>query len=351
MQIGTAKAHAGQLTEGWFDATELPTGSTERLPVLIADGVEDGPTLWITGSIHGNEVTGLAAAQDVMTETLAARLAGTVVCLPNLNPAGLRRTVRTSYYHDDDPNRYFPEPTETTGQARVQERINERLFEQIEDTADAVVSLHTAGVDSLPFSIIERVHYGEFRTESEARELAATVQQLADAFGLPPVLEFEADDHETRRLHRSLGAATLNVAGIPTFTPELGSHTVVQERNRESAVVGLRNVMCELGLLDESDRKPNALAPDSPVTFPVRRADHPVTDTAGIVRYLVDTGDVIEPDDPVAEIVTPHGTRKTTIHSDHAGYVLARRNGVAVYENDSLLSMAVRDTGDTVVAR
>jgi predicted deacylase len=355
MQIGTTESRPGQLTEGWFDATELPTGTTERLPVLVAEGTDDGPTLWITGSIHGDEVTGLAAAQDVMAQTLVEHLAGTVVCLPNLNPAGLRRTARTSYYHNDDPNRYFPDPTqEHTRPPRVQERINQHLFERIEDTADALVSLHTAGVDSMPFSILERVRYGEHRSESEAKELAATVQRLADAFGLPTVFEFEVDDHEEQGLHRSLGCSALNVAGIPTFTPELGSHTVVQEQNRAIAVKGLQSVMSELDMLDGDTNvypKPNPPALDPPVEYDVKRAKHPYTDTAGIARHLIDAGDVIEEGDPVAEIVTPHGNRKTTIHTEHDGYVLGRCSGVAVYENDPLLSMAVRNTGDTIVER
>lgn len=45
MQIGTAEARSGRLMEGWLAVTKLLTGVTERLSVLIADGVADGPTL------------------------------------------------------------------------------------------------------------------------------------------------------------------------------------------------------------------------------------------------------------------------------------------------------------------
>ena len=351
MQIGTVESRPGELTKGWLAVTELPTGSAERLPVLIAEGTDAGATLWITGSIHGDEVTGLAAAQDVMDHALAERLAGTVVCLPNLNPAGLRRASRTSYYHDDDPNRYFPDPTQKRSRPpRVQEVIDQRLFDCIARTADALVSLHTAGIDSMPFTIVERIRRGERRSESEAREITGAVERLVDAFGLPAVTEFDTDAHEDRRLHRSLEHSVLNVAGIPTFTPELGSHTVVQERNREAAVTGLYNVLYELDMLDGAP-EPNEAAPDSPVEYAVKRATHPHTETAGIARHVVNVGDVIDAGDPVADIVTPHGDHKTTVRSEHDGYVLARRSGVAVYENDPLLSMAVEDASDGVLER
>lgn len=287
-------------------------------------------------------MTGLAAAQDVINQALAKRLDGTVVCLPNLNPAGLRRTSRTSYYHNDDPNQYFPDPDRRNSQPpRIQEVIDRRIFHSINRTTDALVSLHTAGVDSMPFTIVKRIRRSEHRSESEIKELSAAVQRLVDAFGLPAVQEFSPDAQEDRQLHRSLEHAVLNVAGIPTFTPELGSHTVVKERNRDAAVTGLYNIMKELDMLN-GDSGPNVAAPDPPVEYAVKRAAHPYTDTPGIARHVVGVGEIIEAGDPVANIVTPHGDYKTTIKSEYDGYVLARRNGVAVYENNSLLSIAIK---------
>ena len=71
MKIGTVTSKPGSVRSGWLEVAKLPTGSAERLPVLVAEGEEPGPTLWVTGAIHGDEVTGIAAAQDVMTEELA----------------------------------------------------------------------------------------------------------------------------------------------------------------------------------------------------------------------------------------------------------------------------------------
>ncbi|WP_266078217.1 succinylglutamate desuccinylase/aspartoacylase family protein [Haladaptatus caseinilyticus] len=349
MKIGTAESSPGELATGWFDVTDLPTGTPERLPVLIAEGEEDGPTLWITASIHGNEVTALATAQDVMKERLESRIRGTVVCLPNLNPAGLRQTSRTSPYHGDDPNRYFPDPdADSSRPPRVQELIDGRIYDAFEDSADVLIDLHTAQVGSIPFVIRDRVLHGSERTEDEANRLVDELERLVDAYDFPVINEYAAEEYVEQNLQRSTAGAALNNAGIPAFTVELGGFEVVAEDIREHGVTGLLNVMRELDMLPGG---PDPTGLDAPVDYPVKRAVHPHTDTAGIVRHRVEAGDSFEQGDVIADIVTPHGDTKTSIESDHDGYVVGRYHGVSAYENDPVASLAVRDDGDLVVPR
>jgi predicted deacylase len=355
MNVGTAEARPGELTRGRLKATGLPTGGDEHLPVLVARGETDGPTLWITGGVHGDEATGVAVAQDVMRDELPGLLSGTVVCVPLVNPAGLRRNARTSYYADDDPNRYFPDPeSESTRPPKTQERIDERLYEAFVDSADALVDLHTAQIGSVPFSIRDRVLYGERRTKEEAEALADELASLVDAFGLPVLTEYPAEEYLDQGLHRSTAGAALNAAGIPAFTAELGGHSVVEEDVRAAGVAGVYAVMQEMGMLNE---RPDGIGeagvgvPPGPVDFPVRRGVHPRTETAGVIRHRVEAGDVVSEGDIVADIVTPHGERVDTVKSEHDGYIIGRYEGLAAYEGDAVTSMAVRDDGDLVVAR
>lgn len=53
----------------------------------------------------------------------------------------------------------------------------------------------------------------------------------------------------------------------------------------------------------------------------------------------------------VARLVAPTGEERDRATADHEGYVLARQEGIAVYENDPLASLAVRDEGELVVPR
>lgn len=349
MKIGTAKSSPGTTTTGWLDITELPTGTKERIPVSITTGEKDGPTLWVTAALHGNEVTGIAAAQDFISDEIKNQLRGTIVCVPILNPAGVRLDQRNSYYHNDDPNRYFPyDVGEQTSPPRLQELIDGRIFELFSATADALISLHEGWINEALYTIVERVRYGKDRSREEAETLASQTIEMAEAFGLPIIRELDVTIQKEHGLQRSFECAAVNEAGVPALTPELGSPHIIEEQHLDAAVTGIRNVMRTLNMLP-TDPEPNTEAPDSPVEYPVKRVDGPVTHTPGIVRHRVERGQVVEPGDPIADITTPHGKIKRTIETNKHGYILGRRHGVATYENDTLVSMAARDNGPLIV--
>lgn len=348
-------ADPGTLVRGTLDATDLPTGGTESLPVLVAEGSESGPTLWLTGGVHGDEATGVAVAQDAVRADLPARLHGTVVSVPVVNPAGLRRNDRQSYYGDDDPNRYFPDPESSSARPpEVQERIDRRLYDLLVESADALVDLHTAQVGSVPFSIRDRVLYGDRRDEVGAEVLAEALSGLVSAFGLPAVTEYPTDEYLDESLQRSTAGAVLNGAGIPAFTAELGGHSVVDDRWRRAGVAGVYGVLSHLDMLDsvpDDVPAPGSGVPDAPVDFGVRRFVGPRTEVAGLVRHRVEPGDAVESGQVVAEVVGPAGESRGEVTSDHDGYVLGLAEGLAVYEGDPVASMAVRDEARLVGPR
>ncbi|SNR31360.1 succinylglutamate desuccinylase/aspartoacylase family protein [Halorubrum vacuolatum] len=357
MQLGTATAEPGTFARGWFEVADLPTGTPERLPVLIANGSEPGPSLWLTGGVHGDEATGIAAVLDAMAafEASLSALSGAVVAVPVVSPAGLRRSVRHTYYDDADPNRHFPDADASASRPpKLQERIDRRLYEAIVDgptAADALIDCHTAGVASEPFAIRDRVLYGDRRTEAEANALADELETIVDAFGFPIVTEYPAAEYVEENLHRSLAGAVLNDAGVPAFTAELGAHSVVDDELVAAAVDGIHRIALDMGLLtgDELEHEAGVTAPS--VSFPVRRYRGPTAEVAGLVRHHVGPGEVFEDGDVLAQVVSATGEPRATIRVEHDGYMLGRTDGLAVYEGDPIASLAVRDDGDLVVPR
>ncbi|MEZ3116670.1 succinylglutamate desuccinylase/aspartoacylase family protein [Halobaculum sp. MBLA0147] len=357
LSVGTATAASGESADGWLHVTDLPTGDGERLPVTVANGAADGPTLWVTGGVHGDEATGVAVAQDVAgrVRDRVADLAGAVVVVPVVSPAGLRRNERTTYYGDQDPNRYFPD-TERDDQRppETQERIDTTLYEVFADSADLLLDCHTAQVGSVPFVIRDRVLYGDVRDEAAAESLADDLQRIVDSVGLPTLTEYPAAEYLGQSLQRSTAGAATNTAGVPAVTLELGGHSVVEPDARAAGVAGVFGVAAEFGLVEavpDDLPDPGATVPDAPVSFPVRRFVGPRAETAGLARHVVQPGEPVEDGDTVAEVVDPHGTVLETVESDHDGYVIGHSEGLAVYEGEAVASMAVRDDGDLVVPR
>lgn len=359
IEVGSAAAAPGETDTGWFDATGLPTGGSERLPVTIVNGAQDGPTMWITGAIHGDEVTALAAAQDVVrngrADAIVDDLRGALVVVPLLNPAGFRLTHRESYYSGDDPNRYFPDPdVDHVRPPRVQELVDSRLYEAFTEQApaDCLLDLHCAQVRSVPFVIRDRVLYGDKRREDDAHALADELDALVHSLGIPVISEYVPEEYVNDNLQRSTAGAALNNAGILSLTLELGGHTIVEEDNRARGVTACYNAMQHLDMLDAPPADLDLTDPfPSPVDYDVRRAVHPHAPTAGIARNHVEAGDTFQAGDTVTEIVDPHGNTIATVDVDHDGYVVGRYDGTAVYENDPLLSLAVRDDAPLVAAR
>ncbi|WP_254768836.1 succinylglutamate desuccinylase/aspartoacylase family protein [Salinilacihabitans rarus] len=365
MNVGTASAAPGERATGTLEVTDLPTGGAERLPVILARGEREGPTLWLTGGIHGNEVTGVAAVQDVLRGGVSASggspdeadgvpegLRGTVVCVPMCNPAGIRRVERTSYYHDDDPNRHFPPAEGDATRRRVQELIDERLYEAVVDSADALLDVHTAQVGSVPFVIRDRVLHGERREEGDAEALAERLAALADATGIPVVTEYPAEEYADRNLHRSTAGAVLNEAGVPSLTVELGGHETIAEPHRAAGVAAAYRAMVHLGMLDAVPEGIEAAAPtlESPVAFPVRRFRGPNASAAGFCRPRLEPGAAFAEGDPLADVVSPHGEARETVAAPADGYVLGWPSPTT-YENDPVASLAVRDDDGLVVPR
>lgn len=347
MRVGAAEADPGETATGYLTVADLPVGGSEELPVTVLNGVDPGPTVWVTGTIHGDEPTGMAVTHDVAERIAVGELAGAVVCLPVMNPAGFRTNARTSYYHDDDPNRYFGRGDADAGSPpRVQQVICERVYEDIRATADALVSLHTSWVATRPYSIRPRVPYGEGRSASEATALRDRLTELTEAFGMPVVNQFPPDETAARDLQHSLSGAAV-ADGIPAFTPELGGRLVVERDVAAAAVDGVWNVLHALEMVERpADRHPEfAFDFDGQL----RRFDGPHTDVAGTVRYRVTEGDFVAADEVVAEVVGPHGGVKAAVAAPRDGYVLSRRERAAVYENDALLDMAVPDDAPLLI--
>jgi len=355
LELGSASATPGTVARGYLDVTDLPTGAPERLPVVLANGAAAGPTLWVTAGVHGDEVTPMAVAQDAVDAIRPDALDGQVVCLPSVNPAGLRRTTRQSYYHDDDPNRTFPDPTgDRRRPPNVQALIAERLYDRFADgplAADVLVDLHTAGVGAAPFVIRDRILYGDQRSETAAEALATATGALVESLGLPVVTEYPPEQYVDQSLHRSLAGAALNGAGIPACTLELGGPDVVDESHRRLGVAAVLRAAVEGTLLDGVPDDAPTPTLESPVGFPVRRYRGPRVETPGVVRATREAGATFAADDHAATVVAPTGAERERLTFDRDGFVLGRATGVAAYENDPVYSLAIRDEGDLVTPR
>lgn len=374
--VGSAIARPGALSYGTFEGVGLPTGGTDALPVIIAAGEQPGPTLWITAGIHGNEYTGISVIHELLTAKLASGLRGTIVAIPCLNPAALRTGDRRAYYARLlDPNRLFPAPLVTTALQSVRpesvdpepptmlEAVYLRLFEVIRSTATYLIDLHNYSLGAFPFAFRDPVGYRTDDERPQARELLHKTDELLAALGLTVINEFATVNYLRKALHRSVSGAALHIGRIPAVTVELGGYLTVDPVIVKVASAGLRNVLRWAHMLDGSAEPVR----DVPVLRPdhaLKRMQHPFAPCAGIVQFLVKVGDAVTKGDPVARISDIWGRPITAVNNPHAadkklkdglitsrydGFVLGLGQGSAFYENEPLMTLAVRDDSDPLI--
>ena len=259
IEIGSAKSEPGKLTYGFFDCINLPTGQAEQLPVMIAQGTEEGPTFFLTANIHGAELTGIPIIHELVTAELAQQLKGTVVAMPSLNPSGLRHLKRSPEFDDQDPNRFFPdgrfadkedEQDEEKKYPKPAAQVAQKIYELMETYADFLIDFHNHSIQSIPFSILDRVFHDSEANKGEAEDLFRRVKEMVEAFGVTTCVEFPAEQYLKQKLHRSVSGAALNNVGIPSFTAELGENSIINKRVVAGSIKATRNTLKWAGMLD-----------------------------------------------------------------------------------------------------
>jgi predicted deacylase len=354
VQIGTCEARPGKMTFGRLEVLRHVDGGAEDLPVVIACGKRDGPCLWVTANIHGDEYVGLLAAQRAVTRDLGGRLGdlrGTVVAIPTLNPAGLRVGRRQAYYDPNtDPNRTFPdaaaadeidgdEPPSPYAQASAV------YFSLLRQTATYLIDLHAMDIQATPFTIRDRVLYRDDKQRAGAEQLAETLDGLARAFGIPVVNEYAAKKYVKQRLHRSTAGAALHVAGIPAITPELGMGGAVDPLALRAGIAGIHNALVWAEMLTGD---PIAIdwIPQPDLGYPVTRLPHPRVPEPGIVKALVRPGEIVCAGQPVAELADIWGRplgEDGLVRTEHEGWVLSLRSSAQGYRHRPVMDLAIRD--------
>jgi predicted deacylase len=230
LTVGTATAQAGTIQYGRWEALGHPTGHSEFLPVILAQGRKEGPCLWLTAGIHGPEQAGPAVLYRLITQALVDKLRGMIVAIPALNPAGLRTSQRKPYHVDKDPNRLWPDgkpkkpPDPDREPPSSLEQAYARLYDEIVASADMLIDFHNAWIASIPFSLQDRVLYrddaGTAEHESEARKAQAEALSERDVTGLWP----HGHPRVPRRKVHRRGAAPLHLGRSAAPGPNPGLH-------------------------------------------------------------------------------------------------------------------------------
>ena len=87
--FGGVEVAAGRRHELSLPISQLVTGADVTLPVHVLHGREDGPTVWVSAAIHGDEVAGVEIVRRVLERLQPKNLRGTLLAVPIVNVLGV----------------------------------------------------------------------------------------------------------------------------------------------------------------------------------------------------------------------------------------------------------------------
>ena len=227
----------GDLHVKWSD-NRRPLGVYPVPIACVAHGA--GPTILLTGGVHGDEFEGPAALMRLIQNLELSEINGRVIIMPALNAPALLDSSRVSPLDQVNMNRAFPGDADAGPTHMLAQFIEDILLPQ----CDAVIDLHSGGKASVFAPCV--LTQADTNSEISAKNMA-----LAKAFCAPYIwLSGKQNDD------RSLNAAALR-KGVPMVAAELGGGGGCDPVMANFAERALRRCLKHLGIIEDAIAEDN----------------------------------------------------------------------------------------------
>lgn len=281
---------AGQSRDVKLTVSESYSSLTVKIPLHIRRAKEEGPVVFVTAALHGDEINGTGAVRQLIQDDSFQLLRGSVIFVPVLNLLAFDRHSR--YLPDRrDLNRSFP----GSASGSLASRMARTIFQEIVLRSDYGIDLHTASV--------RRTNYPNVRGDLSKPE----IRGIAEAFGAEILMNGKGPRGAFRR--------EACIAGCPTIIMEGGEVWKVEPGIVETAVRGVKNVLRSLEMLDGKMEQPD-------FQLVIEKSKWIRAERGGFLQFHVKPGDIIEKDQPLATNTTLLGRERSMLHAPFDAVVI-----------------------------
>jgi predicted deacylase len=284
------KIPPGESRDVKLAVSESYSSMTIRIPIHVRRAAAEGPVVFVTAVLHGDEINGTGAIRQLILDEDLHLVRGSLILVPVLNLLAFDRHSR--YLPDRrDLNRSFPgSPT-----GSLASRMAHTIFDEIVSRSDYGIDLHTAAV--------HRTNYPNVRGDMSNPR----VRSLAEAFGSEIIMNGVGPNGAFRR--------EACAAGCPTIIMEGGEVWKVEPPIVEAAVRGVKNVLRHLKMLDGEAERPN-------YQVVIEKSKWVRAERGGFLQFHVNPGDIVEKDSPLASNTTLLGREQNVLHAPFDGVVI-----------------------------
>ena len=310
IQIGDTTIAAGESATLDLPMASLYSHAPMSLPLQVIHGRRDGPCLFVSAALHGDEINGVEIIRRLLHLPLLKKLRGTLLAVPIVNVYGF---VNRSRYLPDrrDLNRSFP----GSDQGSMAARLAELYTEEIVTRSDYGIDLHTGA--------IHRENLPQIRANLDDPETA----RIASVFHVPVLLNSDLRDGSLRQVAAE--------RGIPILLYEAGEALRFNERAIRAGVKGIVAVMRDIDMLPATNR------PRRPTEPLIARASYWVrAGCSGILRITAPLGARVRKDEAIGIISDPFGHHEQEVLANSPGIIIGRTNLPLVNEGEGLFHIA-----------
>lgn len=306
--IADRTVRAGQRLRLELPIAKLMSGTPVALPVTVLHGVGEGPVVWLSAAVHGDELCGIEIIRRVLAGIEPRRLAGTLIAVPVVNVHGFNTGSR--YLPDRrDLNRSFP------GSARgsLASQLAHLFMTEVVDRCSIGIDLHT-GSD-------HRINLPQIRADLDDPETLA----LARAFGAPIAVHSRLRDGSLRQVAAEAGTRVLLYEG--------GEANRFDPPAIDVGAAGIRRVLAARGMIANGD-------PAAGELLLSRKSRWMRATVSGIFSLDVALGDRVEERATLGAIYDPFGKRLSQVRARIAGVVIGHTQHPLVNRGDAVAHIA-----------
>ncbi|QJP35243.1 succinylglutamate desuccinylase/aspartoacylase family protein [Nonlabens sp. Ci31] len=297
-----------------LDIAKLHTRTKIEVPIIIERAKEPGPTILITGGIHGDEINGVEIVRQLVAKGYHKPQKGMVICIPVVNIFGFLNQTR-QFPDGRDLNRVFP----GSKRGSLASIFAYHLMKEIVPLADYCLDFHTGGADRFNAPQV-RINEGD----EESLE-------LAKIFGAPFIMKSKRREKSYRDSAIKLGKKVLLFEG--------GKSLDIDKSVTKVGVKGALNLMHHLGIRDFSKELASKAKVNEPIV--VASSKWIRASYSGMFRSNAVLGRLYNKGDKIGSISDPFGFFEKDVKAPVKGYVFCINRAPVVNKGDAVIHMSI----------
>jgi len=299
-----------------LDIAKLHTRTKIEVPIIIERAKEPGPTILITGGIHGDEINGVEIVRQIVAKGYNKPQKGMIICIPVVNIFGFLSQTR-QFPDGRDLNRVFP----GTKRGSLASIFAYHLMKEIVPLADYCLDFHTGGANRFNAAQI-RINEGDEES-----------LKLAKIFGAPFIMKSKRREKSYRDSAIKLGKKVLLYEG--------GKSLDIDKKITQTGVNGALNVMHHLGIRDFTKELKTKSKRKVAQSIIVEKSKWIRATYSGMFRNTAVLGKLYNKGDKIGSISDPFGFFERTVKAPVKGYIFCINHAPIVNKGDAIIHMSI----------